>query len=294
MSYSKINWQNTAATPLNAANLNYMDNGIYQLFTTGTSVVQVVVDPIGGNDATGAFNNESKPYQTMNACLTALPNGAHAEVFCKGNVTASGATRMYASTVIIMAHGSTLAANDTTTLTLATDFKVALHSGAGISFMIDTVWNNAETTNIGDGSTLELFNHRVHTFANSPTSNSYVQNARTSVCDVNLLPTFFFYGVSTSLSLTDTDFQVVTATDLLFDINTGATLNIRNDGALKFNGVTATDSDVTKHFSGFKKSSDNSRIVNALASFEIPVADAQAKSVAQTSADLTILNSIGR
>ncbi len=294
MSYSKINWQNTAATPLNAANLNYMDNGIYQLFTTGTSVVQVVVDPIGGNDATGAFNDESKPYKTMNACLTAIPNGAHAEVFCKGNVTASGATRMYASTVIIMAHGTTLAANDTTTLTLATDFKVALHSGAGISFMIDTIWNNAETTNIGDNCILELFDHRVHTFANSPTSSNYVGNNRQATCDVNLLPNFFFYGVNTSLSLTTVDFQVVTATDLIFDINDGATLNIRNDGALKFNGVTATDSDLTKHFGGFKKSSDNSRVVNAMASFEIPVADVQAFSPAQVAANLSIYNSIGR
>lgn len=187
--YNKINWQNNATTPLNATNLNKMDDAIYGLYRGNTAYQQAIVDPINGNDSTGMFNDSTKPFRTLGFLFDQLHAGTYTEIFIQGNANIGGKQyRLQGAEVVIMAYGEGVPdpSLDTSKITFTDGFSLHLSSGAGLSMYIDVDANYGTSLgangvfNVGASCNVEFAQHRVHDFTNSISNDNYVKNGRTA------------------------------------------------------------------------------------------------------------------
>ena len=272
MSYPRINWKNDATTPLNADNLNAMDKALFEVANT----LKVVVDTVNGNDTTGAFNDETLPFLSLDTVLDRLPTGQVVEIFLAApTTTVSGAHRIAGSDVIIMSNGTGAPASDSKKLTFLNNSDINIFGGGFLNLFIDTTFEGTNSIRVSNNSGVALFDHRLHVFSDSPVNDTYVPNGRTSAMTMSITQPFNFFGVNSMLAIASTNIldSTLGANPELFRVAVGCTASVRFDVATtQFNTVAANSANATKSFRGLLANA-LPMVYNVQASYDIVTTD---------------------
>jgi hypothetical protein len=282
MSYTKINWQNDAVTPLNADNLNHMDDEIYRLSTItggsdGSGVNRVLIDPFNGNDSTGVVNDDTMPFRTLDYVLNELHTNILVEIFIKGNVIVAQSHRLNNAKIIIYAldDGSHDPSASNYTVAFDGDAMIQVNGSSSCTFFVNcSISQNANRNTVfyvGTNSSAFFGGYRVADFNNSITQDGYVGYARESDFTLNKADFLVMFGANASITVKSTDViydtSIVGSNPTFFGIINDTYCGIRNQ-LVKINGADDPDKSIfTSLFTGIK--SANSVVYNVIAGYYI-------------------------
>ncbi len=236
-----------------------------------TSVLQATVDILNGDDSNGRFGDPAKAFATIDGVLSNITGNNTVEIFIIGTADWGGKQYQLIGKNLIFYSYDTGAAPgvDTSKIVLTNGFSAYLAAASNIRFYIkmDLEYGAGATAGrafyVGDNSSVQFYNHRVHTFTTSlAVADPYVTNGTTGLLNVpnagaitgTLLSmggagsTFTFTGL-------DIDDAVLGTPMPLVAISSTITTSAKYVG-VTYNGIASTPQDFVDRTAGIKRFAD--------------------------------------